>query len=220
MLATTVSPEDDALAAGGGGAWRVRAFAAAWTTCSIAFMPFSARILPTPSCASRPIARCSTQGSPVSWSRTTSRIGRTPDYVSNVEPPTFPDGLDTEIVSAAALDRAWREARLPSDREHVTTYIRTGTHGFRTRNVVHDTDLSSLRFTVDEPRDLDFVRAVHDELAPDGHRIFGMDEVLDLLRARPEIATLNAGIIRNEGLLRSRRRDLAATRVPDGGRHE
>ena len=103
-------------------------------------------------------------------------------------------------MSAAALERAWREARLPSDREHVTTYIRTRKHGFRIRNVVHGEDLSALRWTVDEPRDLEFVRAVHAELAPDGRRIFGMGEVLDLLRARPEIATLNAGITRNEGL--------------------
>lgn len=142
------------------------------------------------------------------------------DYVSNVEPPTYPDGLDTEVVSAEALERAWREARLPSEREHVTTYIRSGAHGFRTRNVVHRTDLSALRFTVDEPRDLAFVRAVYDELAPDGHRIFGMREVLGLLGARPDLSKLNAGIVRNEGLLRSLRLDLAATNVPDGGAHE
>jgi spore coat polysaccharide biosynthesis protein SpsF (cytidylyltransferase family) len=142
------------------------------------------------------------------------------DYVSNVEPPTYPDGLDTEIVSAGALDRACREARLPSDREHVTTYIRNRAHRFRIRNVVHESDLSSLRFTVDEPRDLTFVRAVYDELAPEGHRLFGMCEVFDLLRARPDLATLNAGIGRNEGLLRSMGLDGAATKAADGGAHE
>ena len=45
------------------------------------------------------------------------------DYVSNVQPPTYPDGLDTEVISAAALERAWREARSGSDREHVTPYL-------------------------------------------------------------------------------------------------
>jgi len=139
------------------------------------------------------------------------------DYVSNIEPPTFPDGLDTEVVSAAALERAWREARLPSDREHVTTYVRDRGNGFRLRNVVHGEDLSMLRWTVDEPRDLAFARAVYDHLAPDGRRIFGMPEVLDLLRARPELAALNMGIARNEGLERSRRLDLAATTSPEGG---
>jgi spore coat polysaccharide biosynthesis protein SpsF (cytidylyltransferase family) len=139
------------------------------------------------------------------------------DYVSNIEPPTFPDGLDTEVASAAALERAWREGRLPSDREHVTTYIRDGRNGFRLRNVVHDEDLSRHRWTVDEPRDLTFVRAVYDELAPGGRRTFGMREVLDLLRVRPELLALNSGIARNEGLLRSRRRDLAATKSRQGG---
>jgi len=140
------------------------------------------------------------------------------DYASNIEPPTFPDGLDTEIVSAAALERAWREARRPSDREHVTTYVRDRTHGFRLRTVVHDEDLSAHRWTVDEPRDLEFVRAVHAELAPDGRRIFGMQEVLHLLRRRPELSMLNIGIARNEGLARARQRDLAAMRTPEGGR--
>ena len=131
------------------------------------------------------------------------------DYVSNVEPPTYPDGLDTEIFSAAALERAWNEARLPSDREHVTTYIRAGKR-FRTRNVRHAENLSTHRWAVDEPRDLEFARAVYDQLAPDGQRIFGMLEVLDLLRNHPELSAINAGITRNEGLERSRRLDRAA----------
>jgi len=141
------------------------------------------------------------------------------DYVSNVEPPTYPDGLDTEVLSAAALERAWREARLPSDREHVTTYIRDRKHDFRIRNVEHEPNLSVYRWTVDEPRDLDFVRAVYDALAPGGECVFGMEEVLELLHARPELTALNDGIRRNEGLDRSRQRDEAATRLAEGGTH-
>src|SRR5438034_10464182 len=45
------------------------------------------------------------------------------DYASNTQPPTFPDGLDTEVFSFAVLARAWREATVPSEREHVTAYI-------------------------------------------------------------------------------------------------
>src|SRR5262245_58715533 len=139
------------------------------------------------------------------------------DYVSNIEPPTFPDGLDTEIVSAAALERAWREATLPSDREHVTTYIRDRRNNFRLRNVAHHEDLSAHRWTVDEPRDLEFVRRVYALLAPDGRRIFGMRETLDLLTARPDLSTLNAGIARNEGLLESRRHDPVSASLQQGG---
>jgi spore coat polysaccharide biosynthesis protein SpsF (cytidylyltransferase family) len=138
------------------------------------------------------------------------------DYVSNVEPPTYPDGLDTEVVSAGALERAWREARRRSDREHVTTYVRDERNGFRLRNVSHREDLSGHRWTVDEPRDLDFVRAVYRLLSPDGARLFGMGEVLDLVRARPELARLNDGIARNEGLERSRQLDLPGARPRPG----
>ena len=74
-------------------------------------------------------------------------------------------------------------------------------------------DLSSLRWTVDDARDLAFVREVYGRLAPDGvprASLFGMDAMLDLLRACPEIAALNAGTRRNEGFERARRADLAA----------
>ena len=134
------------------------------------------------------------------------------DYVSNVEPPTYPDGLDTEIMSAAALDLAWREADLPSDREHVTTYIRSRKDDFRIRNVEYPgANLSGHRWTVDEPRDLDFVRAIYNQLG-DGRRMFGMHDVLALLEQRPELLALNSGIARNEGLERSRRLDRLATK--------
>jgi len=143
------------------------------------------------------------------------------DYVSNVDPPTYPDGLDTEVFSAEALERAWREAVRPSDREHVTTFIRDRRNGFRLRNVAHAPDLSAHRWTVDEPPDLDFVRSVYRELSPDGARRFAMRDVLALLDARSELLALNGGIRRNEGLERSRRLDErqlgAAPTLSEGG---
>ncbi len=57
------------------------------------------------------------------------------DYVSNVLTPPYPDGLDTEVFSFAALERAWKEARLPSDREHVTAYIVKHPEVFKLFNV-------------------------------------------------------------------------------------
>lgn len=140
------------------------------------------------------------------------------DYVSNIHPPTYPDGLDTEVCSSEALERAWREARLPSEREHVTTYLRDHPERFRLWNVAQTEDLSGLRWTVDTAADLAFVRAVHAELAPGGEHIFGMAEVLALLSRRPELASLNAGIRRNEGLARSRAAELAAPKPERKGR--
>ncbi len=123
------------------------------------------------------------------------------DYASNTIVPTFPEGVDIEVFTCEALGRAWREARLPSEREHVTPFIWKHPDRFRTLNVTHTVDLSGLRWTVDYPEDLAFVRAVYGELYRGS--VFGMDAVLALLERRPELARLNAGRIRNEGYDRS-----------------
>lgn len=129
------------------------------------------------------------------------------DYVSNVHPPTYPDGLDTEVVSVGALEAAARETRLSSDREHVTPYIWSRPERFRLTNVAHEKDLSEHRWTVDTEADLKFVRELFEAVGPAGARA-GMAEVLQLLADRPGLRELNAGIRRNEGFERS----LAAER--------
>jgi spore coat polysaccharide biosynthesis protein SpsF len=131
------------------------------------------------------------------------------DYVSNVHPPTFPDGLDTEVFSRRALETAWREARLPSDREHVTPFIWRQPERFRLANIAHAEDLSSQRWTVDTAADLAFARSVYDAIGGSG-RMFGMADVLGLLAANPDLRELNAGQERNEGLARSLAADAAA----------
>ena len=137
---------------------------------------------------------------PAVSSRVTERFAQGDlDYCSNILPPTYPDGLDTEVISFAALERVWREADLPSDREHVTTYIRTRPHRFRTANIEARVDLSALRWTVDEPDDLEFVREVIRHLAPRPGEMPGFDAVLRVVRENPGLAKLNASFQRNEG---------------------
>jgi len=119
------------------------------------------------------------------------------DYASNTLHPTFPEGLDVEAVTLAALESAWREAALPSEREHVTPFIWNRPDRFTLRSVEHDPDLSALRWTVDYPDDLRFARAVYTELAPATD--FGLDAVLDLLDRNPELARLMPRHVRNEG---------------------
>ncbi len=140
------------------------------------------------------------------------------DYVSTSYPvATFPDGLDVEVFSRTALDRAWREARLGSEREHVTPYIWKHPRGFRLKAVTHAENLSAMRWTVDLDRDLEFVRCVYRRLEPASGPVFGMQEILDLLRRHPEIAAINRGIARNEGYEKSLQEDGEASRR-DGGR--
>jgi glutamate-1-semialdehyde 2,1-aminomutase len=124
------------------------------------------------------------------------------DYTTNALAPTFPDGLDVEVMSMAALQAAWREATLPSEREHVTPFIYKQPERFRIGHLRGDRDLSALRWTVDEPADMEFVRAVYGALYS-AKPAFGMADVLDLMAARPGLADLNATHRRNEGLAKS-----------------
>ncbi len=123
------------------------------------------------------------------------------DYVTNAIRYTYPDGLDTEVFSFRALERAWREAREPADREHVTAYFMNGE--FRTANVESDEPVvpGSHRWTVDGPSDLEFVRTIYAALDGDGH--FGFQDVFKLLKERPNLATTQAQAISNEGYYRS-----------------
>ena len=138
------------------------------------------------------------------------------DYVSNTLQLSFPDGLDTEVFSLAALEKAWREARLPSEREHVTAYIWKHPELFRLGNVRHEPDYSHLRWTVDEPADLEFVRRVYHLLGAEA--VFGMDEVLTLLQTHPELSAVNAQFERNEGYKKSLRADPALADSQQGKR--
>lgn len=116
------------------------------------------------------------------------------DYASNTSPPTYPDGLDCEAFRADLLIRADREARLPSEREHVTPWIR-GLVGEGAGNVACAADLSSLRWTVDYEDDLALVRSMVDYLGPAAH---GAD-TFDFLRAFDNIGHSGATHSRNEG---------------------
>jgi spore coat polysaccharide biosynthesis protein SpsF len=82
------------------------------------------------------------------------------DYVSNVEPSTYPNGLDVEAFTRHTLKGIHKSAQLPPDREHVTRYVRRNPHLFRTANIRSHIDLSALRWTVDHYDDLAFVRAL------------------------------------------------------------
>ncbi|MDE1947017.1 MAG: spore coat protein, partial [Burkholderiales bacterium] len=125
------------------------------------------------------------------------------DYVANVAPPTYPDGLDVECFTMAALETAWREARLPSEREHVTPFIRNGGAGLKARNWSGAADLSTLRWTVDHREDLEHVRSLVDACAGAVGRGTGFDR-FDLLRAleRGRVAP-PADHARNEGYAQS-----------------
>ncbi len=127
-------------------------------------------------------------------------------YATNTLPGTYPDGTDVEAMRFSCLDIAHRHAKLPSEREHWSQNVRNAHPGFRKANLTHDPDLSAMRWCVDTAADLEFVRAVYDLMGCD---LFGVDEVLALLAAHPDLERINAGQVRDEGLMKSLERDRA-----------
>jgi len=124
------------------------------------------------------------------------------DYASNVEPATFPDGLDVEVIGWTALERAEREAVLPSHREHVTPYVRTQPEIFPATVHIRAPDLSHLRWTVDERADFDFVKRIYEALYPANPK-FTTADILSLLASDPALGDINSGFERNEGMKKS-----------------
>jgi len=118
------------------------------------------------------------------------------DFVSNLHPATYPDGNDVEVMTLAALETAWREARRPLEREHTTPFFWENPDRFRLANVPWETGLDysmSHRFTIDYAADYDFIKAVYEALYP-ANPAFSLADILTLLKQRPDIYALNADL--------------------------
>jgi spore coat polysaccharide biosynthesis protein SpsF len=111
------------------------------------------------------------------------------DYVSNIFPTrTFPRGLDTEVISFDALERAWRDDHNPAWREHVTPYIRENPKNFYTLGVSNHADYSHLRWTVDTPEDLELISRIYGHF---GNKSFSWQDALDLLKRHQNWSEIN-----------------------------
>lgn len=125
-------------------------------------------------------------------------------YASNASPPSWPDGLDCEAFTRAALDAAAAEATRPADREHVTVFIRDRRHRFPQASLVCPLPgLHTERWTLDEPDDLLFLEAVVEKLPAKPSYL----DVLAVLDAKPTLRAINARITRNEGFVKSLRQE-------------
>lgn len=129
------------------------------------------------------------------------------DYTSNVLPPTWPDGMDVEVLRFPCLAEAHAEAELPSEREHVSPFIRNRPERYRQGNLTNTKDLSIQRLTVDEPDDFDKVRRIYEALYSQNH-CFSLSDILDFLEENPKISNLNADIERNAGVREAENKDL------------
>ena len=119
------------------------------------------------------------------------------DYVSNLHPPTYPDGNDVEVMSFGALHAAFREAQEPFEREHTTPYIWERPDRFRIGNVTWETGLNyamSHRFTLDYVEDYRFIKLVFEQLGGT-RQVFSLSDILQLLAKKPELARINSQFV-------------------------
>jgi spore coat polysaccharide biosynthesis protein SpsF len=118
------------------------------------------------------------------------------DFTANRLPPpwgrTFPIGLDTEVCTSSALQRAWQEAKEAHEREHVMPYLYDVSGRFKVYQVNTSPDYGALRWTVDTPEDLEFIRKIF-ELLPDSDSFTWLD-VLEISHQHPELAVINAAV--------------------------
>lgn len=124
------------------------------------------------------------------------------DYSSNCWDPSYPDGLDAEILNAATLEQLVERAHTPTQREHVTYYIRQHEAQFKIGKLARQPSLAHLRWTVDEPADFALIEQIYQRLYP-SNPTFAADDILALLAREPQLATLNTQHQRNEGLANS-----------------
>jgi spore coat polysaccharide biosynthesis protein SpsF len=118
------------------------------------------------------------------------------DYASNVVARTYPRGLDVEVMKMSALERAWRDARAPHEREHVTPYLREHPEMFRLTSLTSATDFSSYRWTLDTPDDLKLLRTLYTRLGD--RNDFGWMDAVALMERDPQLAELNAHVMQKD----------------------
>jgi spore coat polysaccharide biosynthesis protein SpsF (cytidylyltransferase family) len=128
------------------------------------------------------------------------------DYVTNTLPPSYPIGLDIEVFSFQSLEKAWREAEKPSEREHVTPYIWNHPELFRIRNFNYKDDISHFRWTLDTEADLLFAREIYRRLYKEKPG-FLMDDILDVVKREPDLLKINRCDEKYPGYLKSLEKD-------------
>ena len=123
------------------------------------------------------------------------------DYASNTLKPSYPEGLDVEAFRFSTLEKAHTEARLDSEREHVTSYIWKNNEKFKLQNVEMIPNLSKWRWTVDKPEDLEFISELLHFAKNDislSYKIF-----IEIIKKNLFLIDINSNTLRNEGYIKS-----------------
>ena len=125
------------------------------------------------------------------------------DFATNTLTSTFPIGTDVEVFSFSALNKAWENAQLPSEREHVTPYFHNK-ENFKIINVENDKNISNLRLTVDRIEDFELIKQILNNISINP---IHLEDVLELFSRKPELIEINKHINHNEGFNKSLEED-------------
>lgn len=125
------------------------------------------------------------------------------DYVSNTFEYTYPDGLDVEVFSFKVLEEAWKNAKLASEREHVTPYMKKNDK-YKKINVVSNKKYPIYRLTLDHKEDYELIKRIYEGI---GKIDFDLDETIDFLQKHTDYLKLNENYGINEGYLKSLKED-------------
>lgn len=129
------------------------------------------------------------------------------DYMSELT-ESFPDGLDIEIMKFSVLEEAWQNAKMASEREHVTLYIRNHADKYKLQNFECPiSGIGDKRWTFDESADLELIEKIYEYFINQGKENFVTEDILNFLRVNPALNSINAMINRNEGLSKSLKND-------------
>ena len=109
------------------------------------------------------------------------------DFISNNLIRTYPIGVDTEIFSFETLEKAWKEAKLPSEREHVTPFIKKNDTIFKIHNLENEQQLPIYRITIDRREDLNFLKEIAKNI---NHEPILMKDIYEVLEMKPKILDL------------------------------
>ena len=126
------------------------------------------------------------------------------DYVTNTLSRSYPIGTDVEIFSFEILEKTWQKAILPSEREHVTLFIRNKKLNFKLGNLKNSKNLGHLRWTLDRVEDLNLIRKIVVKI---NKNPILMNDILNLFSLEPELIKINEHITQNEGMLKSLKKD-------------
>jgi len=134
------------------------------------------------------------------------------DFVSNTIKRTFPYGTEVEVFSFNLLEKAWKNAKKPSEREHVTPFMYNSQNKFHLENLQNENDYSNLRYTVDKIEDLTLVKEIVKNI---NLKPILLKHIINLYKINPEIFKINENII-HDGYLKSLKKDEVYFKLQNG----